>query len=145
MKIVEARIKSLALITKCLESNSKGSEDSPERAAVNNRNQSLGADMTKEADLQCYYEFRNTDVNCILAVHDALVFEVPGTATVNWEKSKKEDDVWTHLEFDVSQDAKDVAERIVKIMEDVQTQFYKDMGSNIKGKAEAGLGMFWGH
>ncbi len=127
------------------ESNSKGSGESPERNAVNFAVQGLGACMTKQADIECRNEFRGTDVKCLLAVHDALVFEVPGSYSINWDESKCVDNVWTKLKFVVNDEAKQIADRIVQIMEDVETKMFEDLGSPIKGKAEAGISPYWNH
>lgn len=105
----------------------------------------LSADMTKEADLRCYYEFKGTDIKCLLAVHDALVFIAPGRCAINWEKSINKDGVWTKLKFDVDEEAKETATRIVEIMEQVETEMFIDVGSPILGKAEAGISLYWNH
>lgn len=103
------------------------------------------SDITKEADIRCSKEFAGTDVICLLAVHDALVFEVPGTAEINWQESKCVDGVWTKLEFIVNEEAKQIADRIIQIMEEVETEMFLDLNSHIKGKAEAGISPYWSH
>jgi hypothetical protein len=105
----------------------------------------LSADMTKEADLRCEREFKGTDVKGLLAVHDALVFLAPGRCEIDWEKSENKNGVWTKLKFKVDAEAKEIADRIVKIMEDVETEMFQDVGSPILGKAEAGISLYWNH
>lgn len=129
----------------CDEANSKGSGESLERNAVNAMIQGSCADCTKQADIECRNEFRGTDVKCLLAVHDALVFEVPGSYTINWDESKRVDSVWTKLKFKVNAEAQQIADRIIQIMEDVETKMFEDLGSPIKGKAEAGISPYWNH
>jgi hypothetical protein len=101
--------------------------------------------MTKQADIECRQEFRGNGVICLLAVHDALVFEVPGSYEINWDESKCVDGVWTKLKFKVNDEAKQIADRIIQIMEDVETEMFKALGSPIKGKAEAGISPYWNH
>lgn len=127
------------------EANSKGAGESPERSAVNFMVQGLCADLTKEADIRCSKELNKEGVQCLLAVHDALLFEVPGSTEVDWENSKCVDGVYTKLKYKVDKGAKQIADCIVKIMEDVETEFFKDLGSPIKGAAEAGVFPYWSH
>ena len=127
------------------EANAKGAGESPERNAVNFLVQGFASDMTKEADLLCEREFRGTDVVCLLAVHDALVFEIPGYAELDEEKSKVKDGVHTKLAFKANKEAEEIAARIVQIMEDVETQMFRDVGSPVPGKAEAGISLYWSH
>ena len=101
--------------------------------------------MTKQAEIECLEEFRGTDVNCLLAVHDALVFEVPGKATINWEKSVQKKGIWTDLKFNITPEATEVAQKIVEIMVRVETAMFQDLNSPIQGMAEYGLGMYWSH
>lgn len=105
----------------------------------------LAADITKEADIRCYEEFKGTDVKGIICIHDALVFEIPGTVEFDLEKSKQKNGVWTDLRYKASLEAQEVANRIVKIMEDVETEFFRELGSSIVGKAEYALCPFWNH
>ena len=101
--------------------------------------------MTKEADLRCERELSKEGVIGVLAVHDALVFEVPGTCSINWDESECKDGVWTKLKFVVNDEAKQIAARIIQIMEDVETEMFEAVGSPIKGKAEAGISPYWNH
>lgn len=78
-------------------------------------------------------------------MHDALVFEAPGTAVVNWDESKCVDGVWTKLKFVVNDETQQIADRIIQIMQDVETQMLEDLGSPIKGRAEAGISPYWNH
>ena len=127
------------------EANSKGSGESTERNAVNAMIQSYCADITKQADIELRRLFKGTDIHCLLAVHDALVFEAPGSAVINWDESKCVDGVWTKLKFNVSDEAKEIAAQIVKVMQDVETEMFSRLGSPIQGAAEAGISLYWNH
>lgn len=147
-KIASARgfaINARSRVRYCDEANSKGAGESTERNAVNFNIQGFAADCTKQADLECEREFRGTDVVCLLAVHDALVFEIPGYAELDEEKSKVKDGVYTKLAFKANKEAEEIAARIVQIMEDVETQMFRDVGSPVPGKAEAGISLYWSH
>lgn len=129
------------------EQNSKGSGESLERNAVNAMIQGSCADCTKQADIECREDkdLRSNGVICLLAVHDALVFEVPGSYEIDWDESECVDSVWTKLKFKVNDEAKEIAARIIQIMEDVETEMFEDLNSPIKGKAEAGISPYWNH
>jgi len=127
------------------EANSKGSGESTERNAVNFLIQGYCSDITKEADIQLGSLFKGTDIYCLLAVHDALVFEAPGSAVINWDESKCVDGVWTELEFIVNDEAEEIAAQIIKVMQDVETEMFSRLGSPIQGAAEAGISLYWNH
>lgn len=127
------------------EANSKGSGESTERNAVNFLVQGMAADMTKEADIRLREAFRGTGIKGLLAVHDALLFKIPGTYEILWDESEQKNGVWTKLKYKINKEAEEIGNKIIAIMEEVETEMFSYLGSPIKGKADIGIKPFWSH
>ena len=109
------------------------------------KGQSISADQTKESMIRLSLRFKNTPVKIIGQVHDEILLEAPGRSWVDWEQSKLKNGVFTELKFGYDEEAESWALIAKEIMENVQTEMFLALGSDIKGSASYSIGPVWAH
>jgi len=109
------------------ERNAKGvhNAESTGRKAVNAIVQGSAADMTKLACL--YIKKRVKDIKSLSVVHDEYNCEIPGTCKLI---DIKVDNGYMKPIFEVSNESKEIADEIVKCMEDAERDIIEMMGVN---------------
>ena len=121
------------------EENAKAAGESPGRAAVNHLIQGLCADMGKAALVAVSKAFDGTDVELCNFVHDEIILVAPGRARLVEATEKK--GVWS-LRYEGDDQAIEVAERVKRIMEQIETQMLDEV---LPGKAAYEIAPFWSH
>jgi DNA polymerase-1 len=156
-KIAAARGFAVSPVSKLIrwvnEENAKGVGESSLRAAVNHSIQGECSQMMKEAMLQVRKAIRGTDVKILNSVHDELNVKAPGKCWVDEEKTTidSEGRVVDHNgkpcmpTFTYNKEAEEVAELVMNIMVNVETQFFQAAGSPLTGRAEYKIGPIWLH
>jgi DNA polymerase I-like protein with 3'-5' exonuclease and polymerase domains len=128
------------------ESNAKGSGESPKRSAVNHAIQGSAASITKLAALRIRKHFKGTRTSIVGVVHDEILIETPGHATLNTEKSQKnQEGYYTKILWDISEDAISVFKTASQIMCDVESEMYETFDSFVKGRAGIDAAPYWSH
>jgi hypothetical protein len=75
-----------------------------------------------------------------------ILIYAPGKSTIDWDKSKKSaDGLYTELVFEHDVLALEIAESIKQIMEQVQTEQFEALGSEIKGACSYSIAPVWAH
>jgi hypothetical protein len=133
----------------CLEERSGGREgDSAVRSSVNAAIQGSAAYQTKKSMILIQEAIDNGElagVEIIGQCHDEILFYVPGVSQVDWNNTKMKDGVITELVFTHDKQASEVTKKILKIMEGVQTEMFRALGSEIKGACSETIAPVWAH
>lgn len=131
------------------EERSGGREgDSAVRSSVNAAVQGSAAYQTKKSMLliqEAIDKGELKDVEIVGQCHDEILIYAPGTSEVDWDKTEIKDGVITELVFKNDKQSEAVTEKILKIMEDVQTNMFRALGSEIKGACSHSIAPVWAH
>lgn len=131
------------------EERSGGREgDSAVRSSVNAAVQGSAAYQTKKSMLliqEAIDKGELKDVEIVGQCHDEILIYAPGTSEVDWDKTEIKDGVITELTFKNDKQSEAVTEKILKIMEDVQTNMFRALGSEIKGACSHSIAPVWAH
>lgn len=132
-----------------LEERSGGRDgDSAVRSSVNAAIQGSAAYQTKKAMILIQKAIDSGDlpeVELIGQVHDELIIHAPGKAEVDWDETVAKNGVITELKFKHNPEAEEVTRKVLKIMEDVQTEMFQSLGSPVKGACSYTIAPVWAH
>ena len=132
-----------------LEERSGGRDgDSAVRSSVNAAIQSTAAVQTKQSMVliqNLIDEGGLPDAEIVGQCHDEILMYLPGTAEIDWEECDIKDGLIKELAFSHSDQAEKYTLNVLKIMEDVQTKMFRDLGSAIKGACSYSIAPVWAH
>jgi hypothetical protein len=132
-----------------LEERSGGRDgDSAIRSSVNAAIQSSAAYQTKKSMILIQQAIDNgnlPDAQIVGQCHDEILLYYPGKSTINWEKSEVKNGLYTSLKFEEDEQAKETKIKVLEIMEKVQTDMFRALGSEIKGACSGSIAPIWAH
>lgn len=127
------------------EANSKGSGESPARSAVNFAIQGSAATATKLSLIRLHKLFKGTTTKLVGVIHDEILIETDGELELNLEKCEIKDNVYDKVSWKYSDNVQKVIDQAAQVMCDVETEMYKEVGSEIKGRVGKDCGPYWAH
>lgn len=130
----------------CHESNSKGSENSTDRIAVNFRIQGMAASISKLGMLKVYHALKNSPCRLLNLIHDELIVEIPGEWEIDEKKSFDLEGNFRPV-YIYSNECTKWQTIIQRAMEEAEEFYFSKMSgrTDLKGKTSAELAPYWEH
>lgn len=149
-EIAEARgwaANALGRIRWCREDNSKGQGASSGRSGVNFLVQSIGAEISKKAIIAIEKEFRGEPCNLLGMIHDEVLIEHPGKATL---KTKENKNGTFSIKYDIDEEGDYWRTRAKKVLETEEAKVLnriapEGVDEEYVGLCEVDSALFWAH
>jgi hypothetical protein len=70
---------------------------------------------------------------------------IPGNCWLDEENSEIKDNVVVDAKYLINKEVQEIAQAATQIMVDTETEFFEEVGSPIKGKADWSVAPYWKH